>query len=371
MIKNIQQLLEQDLHNKRILVRFDLNVPLDEQGHVYEAGVDRIRRAYPTLNALRDAGAQVIILAHRGRDPHESLAPVAHYMNIPLRPLFERPDTSQEYPVVMLENLRSDSREESNDLSFAKELASYADYYVNDAFSVSHRAHASVVGIPQFLPSYAGFQFQEEVTHLTEALHPEAPSLLIMGGAKFETKLPVIQALLPLVDHIFIGGALANNFLKERGYEVGTSLLDPMAQLGLLIHHEKIILPERVLVQNDHERNLEGVGKSIKDVSPADRIIDVVIPENLQEKIAKARMIIWNGPMGNYENGFIQGTTQLANLLAASMAHTLVGGGDSITLLEQLHLTEKMTFISTAGGAMLDFLAEGTLPGIQALDTSL
>lgn len=370
-MKILQQLLEQDLHGQRVLVRFDLNVPLDDHQEVYEAGADRIRRAYPTLDALRAAGAHVIILAHRGRDPHESLAPVAHYMKIPLLPLMEYPETSQDQPVVMLENLRSESGEEGNDRSFAQHLASYAHYYVNDAFSVSHRAHASVVGIPQILPSYAGLQFQEEVTHLTEALHPENPSLLIMGGAKFETKLPVIQTLLPRVDHIFIGGALANNFFKERGYEVGTSLLDPTAHLDSLIYHEKIILPERVLVQNDHERHLEGAGKKIEEVSPADRIIDVVIPEGLQEKIKAARTIIWNGPMGNYENGFVQGTTQLAHLLAASPAHTLVGGGDSIALLDQLHLTEKMTFISTAGGAMLEFLAQGTLPGIQSLDTSL
>lgn len=371
MMKNIQQLLEQDLHNKRILVRLDLNVPLDEQGQVYEAGADRIRRAWPTLHALQEAGAQIMILAHLGRDPQDSLAPIAHFMQIPLVPLLERPELSQSNSLVMLENVRSDAREEVCDLNFAKQLASYADYYVNDAFSVSHRAHASVVGIPEFLPAYAGLQFQEEVTHLGYARNPESPSLLIMGGAKFETKLPVIQALLPQVDHIFIGGALANNFFKDMGYEVGTSLIDTTAHVEVLMHNDKLLLPERVLVQNDHERNLEGAGKSISEVSPADRIVDVIVPESVQKVIQEARTIIWNGPMGNYENGFTQGTTQLAQLLAGSQAITIVGGGDSIALLEQLHLTDKIGFISTAGGAMLDFLAQGTLPGIEALEKSL
>jgi phosphoglycerate kinase len=225
-MKKLSELSQESLQGKKVLVRFDLNVPLADDGTVHDDGADRIHKSMPTLSFLKDAGAYIIIIAHIGRDPKETLKPVADYMHIPLCPLMNFDAAMLEQSsVVILENLRSNPGEESNDPEFAKMLASYGDIYVNDGFSNSHRAHASMVGIPAFLPAYAGLQLALEVENLSKALHPEHPAVLIMGGAKFETKLPVIKKLLPLVDTIFIGGALANNFFKEKGFEVGQSLV--------------------------------------------------------------------------------------------------------------------------------------------------
>lgn len=368
-MKKIQELDKESLSGKRVLLRCDLNVPISDEGLVLEHDADRIRKSLPTIEFLKDAGAKVVIIAHIGRDPKESLKPVADYMQIPLCPLinFDRA-ILDEHSVVLLENLRSNPGEESNDESFAQSLASYADLYVNDGFSVSHRAHASVVGIPKFLPSYAGMQLVKEVESLNRVLNPERPSVLIMGGAKFETKLPVIEKLLPVMDHVFIGGALVNNFLKERGYEVGVSLLDDDAHLGDFANHPKIILPDQVVVQNDAMHDTTSPGKSITETIPSDRIVDVVIPDELKQALLDAQTIIWNGPMGNYENGFTEGTLELTKLIANTGAFSVIGGGDSVALIESLKLESKFGFLSTGGGAMLEYLVQGTLPGIAALE---
>lgn len=367
-MKKLQSLSQTDLQNKRVLVRFDLNVPLGDDGLVHDSDADRIRKSVPTLDYLKNTGAKVIIIAHIGRDPKETLKPIADYMGIPLFPLKglnqAELDTHQ---VVMLENLRSVPEEESNDPTFAAMLAAYAELYVNDAFSVSHRAHASVVGVAQLLPAYAGLQLEQEIENLDKALHPERPAVLIMGGAKFETKLPVIQKLLPLVDTVFIGGALVNNFYKELGYEVGKSLIDPEAHLGDLVRDSKIILPEQVVVQSDGENDIGGPAKFAQQISPADRIVDVVIPESLVQKINESKTIIWNGPMGNYENGFSAGTESLTRIIASSTSFSIIGGGDSVALIEKLGLEKSFGFLSTGGGAMLEYLVQGTLPGIEAL----
>ncbi|MEI8224272.1 MAG: phosphoglycerate kinase [bacterium] len=367
-MKKLQSLLQADLQGKRVLVRFDLNVPIGDDGVVHDEDADRIRKSLPTLEYLKNAGAKVIIIAHIGRDPKETLKPVANYMNIPLFPLKDfsvaELDNNQ---VVILENLRSTPEEESNDPAFSALLAAYAELYVNDAFSVSHRAHASVVGVAQLLPAYAGLQLEQEIENLDRALHPEHPALLIMGGAKFETKLPVIQKLLPLVDVVFIGGALVNNFYKEKGYEVGKSLLDPEAHLGDLVNNSKIIISDQVVVQNDGENDIGGPAKFAQQISPADRIVDVVIPELLIQKINESKTIIWNGPMGNYENGFSTGTESLTRIIAASGTYSIIGGGDSVALIEKLGLEKSFGFLSTGGGAMLEYLVQGTLPGIEAL----
>lgn len=367
-MKKMQSLSPADLQGKRVLVRFDLNVPIGDDGLVHDSDADRIRKSLPTLDYLKNAGAQVIIIAHIGRDPKETLKPVADYMKIPLFPLKDFSVAELEHnQVVLLENLRSIPGEELNDPEFAAHLASYAELYVNDAFSVSHRAHASVVGVAQLLPAYAGLQLEQEIENLDRALHPEHPAVLIMGGAKFETKLPVIQKLLPLVDTVFIGGALANNFYKEKGYEVGKSLVDTGARLGDLVNNVKIMIPDEVVVQNDGEHDLGGPAKSAQQISPADRIVDVVIPESLIQKINESKTIIWNGPMGNYENGFSAGTESLTRIIAASGAYSIIGGGDSVALIEQLGLEKSFGFLSTGGGAMLEYLAQGTLPGIEVL----
>ncbi len=367
-MKKLSQLSKEELQGKRAVVRIDLNVPMGEDNVVKDTDADRIRKAQPTIDFLRSAGATVIILSYIGRDPKESMKPVADYMKIPLYPLIGF-DTSKlaDSPVVLLENLRSDPREEGNDPEFGKLLASYGDIFINDGFSICHRAYASVMQIPKLLPSYAGLQLEKEIENLNRALNPEHPALLIMGGAKFETKLPVIQKLLPLVENIFIGGALVNNFFKEKGYEVGQSLLDATAHLGELVNDPKIVLPVDVIVQNDAHSDHGNPGKSATTVEPADRIVDVVIPDVMKDIIANAKTIVWNGPMGNYENGFTQGTEILTKMVAGSEGFSIIGGGDSVALIEQLGLEKDFGFLSTGGGAMLEFLAQGTLPGIEAL----
>lgn len=347
------------LAGKKVLVRLDLNVPsLDD--------TDRITKSLPTINFLKDAGAKVIIISHIGRDPKESLAEVAKFMDIPLVKEFD-PAILESHQVIMLENLRQNPGEESNDESFAKTLASYADIYVNDAFAVSHRAHASVVSIPKFLPSYAGLQLEQEIKHLSQAFHPESPSILVLGGAKFETKLPVIEKFLPIVDHILIGGALVNNFYKEMGYEVGSSLIDESANITNVVGNPKIIIPHMVLVENERGRE----EKSIDAVELGDKIVDVLASglEQYANEFKAARFILWNGPMGNYENGFTEGSKKIVDLIMTSDSTSIVGGGDSVALIEELNLQDKFTFLSTGGGAMLEYLANGTLPGIEALNT--
>lgn len=334
--------------DKKVLVRLDVNVPLTDSGEILATDTDRIVKSQATLDYLRDAGASVIILSHIGRDPKESLAPVAKYMNIPLVHLDDH-ESWKDIPLVMLENLRQSSGEESNDVYFAERLASLGDCYINDAFAVSHRNHASIVGIPKLLPSFAGFQLEQEIQQLQLAFQGEHPIVLIMGGAKFETKLPVIEHLLPHVDWVCIGGALANTFLYARGIDVGVSLIDKEAHLDTILDSPKILVPD------DFERQ-------------ETRIVDIIVPVAWQHVLKDARTIIWNGPMGNYENGFTKGTEQLVALLAETNAHTIIGGGDSIALIHQLGLSDRFSFLSTGGGAMLDYLAQGTLPGIQALE---
>lgn len=369
-MKKLQELEKESLSGKYVLLRCDLNVPVSDEGIVLDHDADRIRKSLPTIEFLKEAGAKVIIIAHIGRDPQESLKPVAQYMNIPLVPIsgFTR-DAMGDNQVVLLENVRSNPGEEANDDTFAQMLAGYADIYVNDGFSVSHRAHASVVGVAKLLPSFAGLQLVKEVESLNKVLDPEHPSLLVMGGAKFETKLPVIEKLLPIMDHVFIGGALVNNFLKERGYEVGVSLIDKDARLGDLVNHPKIIIPTKVVVQNDAMHDTTSPGKLITETIPSDRIVDVVIPDELKAVLSEVKTIIWNGPMGNYENGFTEGTLELTKLIADTGAFSLIGGGDSVALIESLGLEQKFGFLSTGGGAMLEYLAQGTLPGIAVLES--
>jgi phosphoglycerate kinase len=268
---------------------------------------------------------------------------------------------------LLLQNLRSTTAEEENDIDFAKTLASYADYYVNDAFAVSHRAHASIVGIPKYIPSYAGITFMEEYTELTKAFTPEHPSLFILGGAKFETKAPLIEKYAEEYTHAFIGGANANDFLKGKGYEVGTSLLSPVdLSKSPLLKKENILLPVDVIaVTGTSKRAVACDG-----VLPHEKILDIG-PKSialLAPCIAEAKTILWNGPLGYYEGGHDDATKACAKLIAESSAHSIIGGGDTVAAIESLGLQDSFSFLSTSGGAMLEFLEKKTLPGIEALD---
>ncbi|MFA7310016.1 MAG: phosphoglycerate kinase, partial [Candidatus Paceibacterota bacterium] len=251
-------------------------------------------------------------------------------------------------------------------------LADLADVFVEDSFDVCHRAHASVVGVPEFLPSYAGLLVEEEVNELSKALFPKGPSLAIIGGAKFSTKEPVLKKLLVSYDRVYVGGALANDFAEAQGFPVGKSLVSraDRAELKMLIANRKLALPLDYVVALHGGDARAGRVADPRDVAADEAILDNG-PKSiamLSERAQKAKTILWNGPLGNYENGFTEGTESLARAIAASSAHSIVGGGDTVAAIEKLGVSSRFSFISTGGGAMLDFLAKGTLPGIEPLN---
>jgi phosphoglycerate kinase len=273
--------------------------------------------------------------------------------------------------VLMLENLRRDSREEKNDPEFAKELAMLADVFVEDSFDTCHREHASIVGVPALLPSYAGLAVETEVAHLLRARTPKHPALAVIGGAKFSTKEPVLKRLLDVYDHVFIGGALANDFLKAKGYEVGASLTSDAGQETIkeLLKNPKLVTPVDVVVAKRGEKREHAREAKLDDVHSDEIILDAGphTASALVDLANKAKTIVWNGPFGRYEDGFMDATEAFARALATSKAHSVIGGGDTIGALDELHFTNDRAFLSTGGGAMLDFLAYGTLPGLEVL----
>ncbi len=357
------------LKGRRVLIRLDLNEPI-ENGKVVNDF--RIRRIIPTLQFLVEGGAKVVVVSHR-EGKEDSLKPIALYLNKFIKVGFV-PDVCgsvasdsikmmADGSIIILENLRKEKGEEKNDLNFAKKLAKFADVYINEAFSVSHRKHASIISLPKLLPSYAGFLFAEEVMSLSRMFKPKQPLLMIMGGAKSETKLPLIKKYLPKASSIFIGGALANSFLKEDGYEIGKSLADKNTKaLSPLLKNKKIFLPVDVVVRNGEVKWIDEVLKSecIVDNGPE----SIFILENM---IGKTKTVIVNGPLGVYQDGFGDGTEKLLKILAKSNCDVVVGGGDTVALVSKLKLEKKFSFVSTGGGAMLDFLVNETLPGIKVL----
>lgn len=363
------------LSGKRVLVRVDFNVPMKE-GKIIDDF--RIKKTIPTVEYLHKKGAIVILLAHLGDDGKESLKAVAVKLKkyIPSSVFISTPIFSDETEstilkakkgdVFLLENLRTETGEKNNSPSFARALSRYGDVYVNDAFSVSHRAHASVVGITKYLPGYAGFQLENEVKHLSRAFTPEHPFLFILGGAKFDTKIPLIKKFLRDADSVFIGGALANDFFRAKGYQVGTSLVDNTDfQIQSLLKHKNLILPSDVDVAKGSKHRFTksdsvAVDEAILDVGPQ-------TIEKLKGLIEKAKFILWNGPLGKYRSGFGGSTEEILKSIAKSKAHSVIGGGDTVAIISKLKLETKLGFVSTGGGATLDFLAKGTLPGIKVL----
>lgn len=364
-----------DLSNKKVILRADLNVPIKD-GVILDDF--RIKKVVPTILFLQKKGAKVIVISHLGRDSKESLLVVAKRMKKYIKevefvgtPILseetgERIEKMKKGDVVLLENLRSEGGEEKNSPSFARAISRYGEIFVNDAFSVCHREHASVIGITKYLPGYAGLQLMIEIENLSKVFTPKHPFLFILGGAKFETKIPLIKKFLRTADQIFIGGAIANDFFKTKGYEVGKSLVgDGNPQIPSLLKSKNLILPIDVEV----ERKGKSVSVFPEEVSTDDCILDIgkETIKKLKELVEKSQFILWNGPLGKYENGFGGATEEILKAISKSKAMSVIGGGDTTAIISKLKIEDKIGFVSTGGGATLDFLSKGTLPGIRVL----
>ena len=390
-----------DVRGKHVLVRVDFNVPTEERdGRIEITDDTRIRESLPTINYLREHGAKTILMAHFGRPkgkPVEkySLRPVADHLhtliNHPVA--FSRhtvgPEAEQiiadmkEGDVTLLENVRFQAEEEANDAGFAQQLAKLGDVYVNDAFGAAHRAHASTAGITKFVAQSAmGFLMEKELKYLKGELEkPAKPFVVIMGGSKVSDKIGVIKALMEKADTILIGGAMANTFWKAKGTPVGASKVeaDKIELATELIEHAKtkgvkLLLPVDAVEADEfkagaRKRNTGKVSDG-HGISEGWQALDIghATIALYQDEIAKAKTILWNGPLGVFEiSDFAEGTFSIAEAVAKSGATSIIGGGDSVTAVKQAGLADKMTFISTGGGASLELLEGKELPGVAAL----
>ncbi len=379
-----------DVKNKKVLVRVDFNVPLTETGGV---GDDtRIRAAIPTITYLLDHGAAVILCSHLGRpkggpDPKYSLRPVAEHLAALLGkkvdfaadcigPEAEKAAGSlKPGGILLLENTRFHAEEEKNDPGMAKQLASLADVYVNDAFGTAHRAHASTEGVTHFLPGVAGFLLEKEIQYLGQAVaDPKRPFVAIIGGAKISDKIGVIKNLLKKADSVLIGGGMANTFLKAKGFEMADSLVEnesiPVALDLLKDASGKLFLPLDVVLGDKFDAGAELKIISAGNVPSGWRVLDIG-PETVKaygKVIKDAGTVVWNGPMGVFEfPRFAEGTYAIARAVADSKAVSIIGGGDSVAAIQQSGLADKITHISTGGGASLEMLEGLELPGVAAL----
>lgn len=355
---------------KSVLLRADFNVPESET----EFDFDRVDATVPTLQLLLENHARVVVIAHREKGP--GLSSIAIYLKnkyglptdfvptiLPKEGYLGQ--LARENVITVMENTRSDDREKENDSEFVDELTRGFDYFVQDAFSVCHREHASIVGVAKKLPSFLGIHAHKEVSFLTKALECEKVGLIV-GGAKFDTKLPIIEKFLQKAEVIFIGGALAHTVYKSRGYEIGTSLCDTSVSVAHLARNSKVHVPQYVLVKKEDGTTSEVLAT---EVGKTDSIMDAGMASfgPIENEFSKCEVIIWNGPLGYYEGGFFSGTKTLAGVLANSGSETIVGGGDTVSALASQNLLYKFTFVSLAGGAMLDYLATGKLVGLDAM----
>lgn len=389
----LKDITQAELTGKRVIVRFDFNVPLDKEDKTKITDTTRVDLALETINYLLEQGvSKLIMMSHHGRPKGEvnldfSLEPVADYLaqklgqevlmteaavDVGLKELLGLNSTK----IVLLQNLRFHPEETANDEGFAKKLANYADIYVNDAFGAAHRMHASTYAINKFFPgkAYAGLLLKKEIEALDKVLKsPAKPFVAVVGGAKVSDKIKTIERLLVNVNHLIIGGAMAYPFLKAKGHEVGTSLCsdeDVALAQGILKADKgkKLSLPVDHIVSNE----FGGKPETCENVDiPASQMGLDIGPKTIaqfSEIISQAQTILWNGPMGAFElSDYNKGTFALCEAMAGSSAYTLVGGGDSVSAVNQSGYAEKFSHVSTGGGASLEYIEKGQLPGVQAL----
>ena len=393
MKKSIEDI---SIKGKKVIVRCDFNVPMDDEKNITDD--IRIRSSIPTIQYLIDHKAKVVLMSHLGRpkgtpNPKYSLEPVAKRLSEILkkevtfidedRVVNEKTRAAaaglQDGEVALLQNVRYRKEETDNNLEFAKELASLAEVFVNDAFGTAHRAHASTAGIAEFLPAVSGYLIKKEIDFIGKALeNPERPFTAILGGAKVSDKIGVIKNLLNKVDALIIGGGMAYTFLKAQGYEIGQSLLeaDKIDLAKSLLDEAKkknvnLLLPVDIVAAKEFKNDTEFECVSIENM-PSDKMgldIGKETIEIFRQEILKSKLIIWNGPMGVFEMpNFAIGTEGIAKALSDSSAVTIIGGGDSAAAVEQLGYADKMTHISTGGGASLELLEGKELPGLKVLE---
>jgi phosphoglycerate kinase len=392
-VKSITQL---DLYNKRVLFRFDFNVPLDAEGVIKDD--TRIRRALPTIQYAIDKGARLVLCSHLGRPkgdkkPELSLMPVAKklsellgrevkFLNDCVGPDVEAAvDALKPGEVVLLENVRFHPEETKNEPGFSAQLGKLADVYVNDAFGTAHRAHCSTVGIAELVSQKgAGLLMKEELENLQKALQdPKKPVVGIIGGAKVSDKISVLKNILEKMDAVLIGGGMANTFLKAMGKEIGLSLvegdmIDTAQEIMKLASERKcgFFLPEDVVVAPGIDAGQEARVASIDEIHVNEMALDIgpVTVKKFSSEIEKAGTIVWNGPMGVFEKeAFKKGTMEIALAIANSKAFSVIGGGDSVRAVKQAGVSDKVSYISTGGGAFMEFMEGKILPGVAALES--
>ena len=382
-----------DLKNKKVLVRCDFNVPMDENRNITDNR--RIVAALPTIKYLLEQNCKIVLCSHLGRPKGEfkeefSLKPVAKELsrllgkdvimaNDVIGPdAKNKAENLKNGEIMLLENVRFHREETDNDPNFSKELASFGEIFVNDAFGTAHRAHASTEGVTKYLPAVSGFLIEKELKFLGEALNnPERPFVAILGGAKVSDKIGVIDSLLEKVDTLMIGGGMAYTFFKAQGYEVGNSLCEPdKCDLALKLMEKakeknvKFMLPIDTKIGKEFKPDTESKTVGWKEIPEGWEGFDIgeKTIEMFKEELKNAKTVIWNGPLGLFEfDQFAIGTNEIAKDLATLNATTIIGGGDSAAAVEKAGLGDKMTHISTGGGASLEFLEGKNLPGIEAL----
>ena len=382
-----------DLKNKKVLVRCDFNVPMDENRNITDNR--RIVAALPTIKYLLEQNCKIVLCSHLGRPKGEfkeefSLKPVAKELSrllgkdVIMADDVIGPDAKNKAEnlkngeIMLLENVRFHREETDNDPNFSKELASFGEIFVNDAFGTAHRAHASTEGVTKYLPAVSGFLIEKELKFLGEALNnPERPFVAILGGAKVSDKIGVIDSLLEKVDTLMIGGGMAYTFFKAQGYEVGNSLCEPdKCDLALKLMEKakeknvKFMLPIDTKIGKEFKPDTESKTVGWKEIPEGWEGFDIgeKTIEMFKEELKNAKTVIWNGPLGLFEfDQFAIGTNEIAKDLATLNATTIIGGGDSAAAVEKAGLGDKMTHISTGGGASLEFLEGKKLPGIEAL----